>query len=341
MTICGYSLWSMWPILVVESIQWQRKVNAQLADLLYDAKSNPLIAGGSLAGFSFIYGMLHSLGPGHGKVIVTTYLATHPTKVKASLMLTVISAFIQALVAIVLVSVLVWGFQASMRVVNEKAAVFVSLSFALVVVLGGLISWKAIQQIYHALRHAHRHASSLPPMSSAFPMMRSAAPQAFALKSAIHRPAIRPSVHIQTAHNHDHHADCGCGHSHVADAEAINRASTWREYAGIVASIGIRPCTGAVMVLLFANLAGLYWMGVVSAIVMAAGTALTTSLIAVMTLTGKQLIQRYLITENSHKKGGWQFAGYSLKLLGGILMMVIGMLLMGGQDTGLSPMFSV
>ncbi|NAW64217.1 hypothetical protein CAG72_03210 [Photobacterium halotolerans] len=347
MALSFYQLWSVWPTLVVASIQWQREVNAQLADLLYDAKSNPLIAGGSLAGFSFLYGMLHSLGPGHGKVIVTTYLATHPTKVKASLMLTAISAFFQALVAIALVSVLVWGFQASMRVVNEKAIVFVSLSFTLVVVLGGLICWKAIRQIYHSVRGAHRHVSSLSSVSSvsfassAFSVVRSAAPYQSVLTSAIHRPAIRATASRQTAQGHDHHADCGCGHQHVADAEAINRASTWREYVGIVASIGIRPCTGAVMVLLFANLAGLYWMGIVSAIVMATGTAFTTSLIAIMTLTGKQLVQRYLMTDNSHSKAGWQLAGYSLQLLCGVLLMVIGALLMNGQDTGMSPMFSL
>jgi len=341
MALIFYQLWSVWPTLVVESIQWQREVNAQLADLLYDAKSNPLIAGGSLAGFSFLYGMLHSLGPGHGKVIVTTYLATHPTKVKASLMLTAISAFFQALVAVALVSVLVWGFQASMRVVNEKATVFVSLSFTLVVLLGGLICWKAIRQIYHSVRGAQRHASSLSSVSSAFSVVRSATPHQSAFTSAIHRPVIRATATRQTAQGHDHHADCGCGHQHVADAEAINRASTWREYVGIVASIGIRPCTGAVMVLLFANLAGLYWMGIVSAIVMAAGTAFTTSVIAIMTLAGKQLVQRYLMTGNSHRKAGWQLTGYYLQLLCGVLLMVIGALLMNGQDTGLSPMFSV
>lgn len=89
----AYQLWSMWPSLVISSIQWQREVNSELADLLYEAKSNPWGAGSYLIGFSFIYGMLHSLGPGHGKVIVSTYLATHPTKAKASLVLTVVSAF--------------------------------------------------------------------------------------------------------------------------------------------------------------------------------------------------------------------------------------------------------
>ncbi|MCG2845677.1 hypothetical protein [Photobacterium sp. WH80] len=65
------------------------------------------------------------------------------------------------------------------------------------------------------------------------------------------------------------------------------------------------------------------------------------NMIAIMTLTGKQLVQRYLMTGNSHRKAGWQLAGYALQLLGGVLLMVIGALLMNWQDTGISPMFSL
>ncbi|GAL05026.1 putative membrane protein [Photobacterium aphoticum] len=275
--VASYQLWLLWPSMVISSIQWQREVNAQLADLLYDAKADPFIAGGYLAGFSFLYGMLHSLGPGHGKVIVTTYLATHPTKVKASLILTVVSAMCQALVAIALVSVLVWGFQASMRVVNERAMTFVSLSFALVAVLGGLICWKAIKQLVHAYRDSKQRGRKA---LSSTPLTLKSEWKVSAVTTSTDDPivnAVRPVSSPSCAHHHD---GCGCGHQHVADAAAINRASTWQEYAAIVASIGIRPCTGAIMVLLFANMVGLYWMGVVSAIVMAAGTALTTSIIA-------------------------------------------------------------
>lgn len=151
------------------------------------------------------------------------------------------------------------------------------------------------------------------------------------------RPVSSPSC----AHHHD---GCGCGHQHVADAAAINRASTWQEYAAIVASIGIRPCTGAIMVLLFANMVGLYWMGVVSAIVMAAGTALTTSIIAIMTLTGKQVIKRYLQAgnrQNNVERSGWQLTGYYLQLFGGVVLVLLGLLLMSGQEAGISPVFAV
>ena len=347
----AYRLWSIWPSLVISSIQWQREVNAELADLLYEAKSNPWGAGSYLIGFSFVYGMLHSLGPGHGKVIVSTYLATHPTKAKASLVLTVVSAFLQALVAILLVSVLLWGFSASMRVVNDKANMFVSLSFALVAVVGTLICWKALKSIYTTMRKPKLKVKAITTLAADAPSAMAARPPGtvqspIALRSSVSvgSAMLNPTNALQTAeHSHaDHsHADCGCGHQHVADADAINKASTLREYAGIIVTIGVRPCTGAIMVLLFANMVGLYWMGVMSAFAMAIGTALTTSLIAMMTLTGKHLVKRYLAAGNKNNNASLKVAGHYLQLFGGILLVLIGLLLMNGQESGMSPVFTM
>ncbi|WP_435249187.1 nickel/cobalt transporter [Vibrio sp. nBUS_14] len=345
LAVGAYQLWCMWPSLVISSIQWQREVNSELADLLYEAKSNPWGAGSYLIGFSFVYGMLHSMGPGHGKVIVSTYLATHPTKAKASLVLTVVSAFLQALVAILLVSVLLWGFSASMRVVNDKANMFVSLSFALVAVVGTLICSKALKNIYTTMRKPKLKVKAITtlagdassPISVQSPIViRSSVSAGSAMLNPTN--ALQPAEHSHADHSH---SDCGCGHQHVADADAINKASTIREYAGIIVTIGVRPCTGAIMVLLFANMVGLYWMGVLSAFAMAIGTAFTTSLIAIMTLTGKHLVKRYLSAGSKNSSASLKVAGHYLQLFGGILLVFIGLLLMNGPDNGMSPVFTM
>ncbi|MGF1702769.1 nickel/cobalt transporter [Photobacterium makurazakiensis] len=305
----GYQLWLAWPSMVLKSIEWQRTVNNQLADLLYDAKESPLVSGGYLAGFSFLYGVLHALGPGHGKVIVTTYLATQPTKVKTSLMLTLMSAVCQALVAVALVSVLLWGFNASMREVNSQAVKFMTISSALVSILGGMICWRAFKGFRRSI-------------------------------AASKKLGYGHDNHEH--HDHNHSDECGCGHRHVAPPEKVDNAKTLREYAGVIMSIGLRPCTGAIMVLLFANMVGLYWMGVVSALVMSLGTALTTSVLALLTLSGKRIVHRYLQQGKIHprqsdSRTGLIWAGYSLQLLGGIILVLMGLLLATSQSMGLSP----
>ena len=87
--VCGALwLWQAWPQVMMKSIIWQREVNQQMSGLLKAVAENPAKAGGSLLAFSFVYGVLHALGPGHGKIVITTWLATHPSKLKSSIGLT-------------------------------------------------------------------------------------------------------------------------------------------------------------------------------------------------------------------------------------------------------------
>ncbi|MGS9184174.1 nickel/cobalt transporter, partial [Salmonella enterica subsp. enterica serovar Infantis] len=77
-----------WPQVMLKSALWQRDVNQQLSALLNAGATHPERAGGSLLLLSFMYGLLHALGPGHGKVVIATWLATHPSNLKSSIVLT-------------------------------------------------------------------------------------------------------------------------------------------------------------------------------------------------------------------------------------------------------------
>jgi nickel/cobalt transporter (NicO) family protein len=346
----GYIIWQAWPSLLISSMQWQKDINNQLSDLLYDAQDNSITAGLSLAGLSFIYGMLHSLGPGHGKLIVSTYLATHPTKIKLSLTLTVLSALLQAVVAIALVSSLLVIFNSSMREVNSEANRFVTLSFYTVVILGLVIVWRNLRALWQSYRLNQSLKNTQQP-----PTFMLNTNNITAIK---HVPTntVKPNVLLRSAQNtrtlpvdHIHRSDCGCGHQHFADAAVINTASSIKEYLVIILSIGIRPCTGAIMVLLFANMVDMYWLGVLSAFLMAIGTALTTSIIAIMTITGRQLVKRYLTEKKrpiNHHSGGNQPQETSLhltrvfvQLAGGVALILMGAVLLSSQPVGMSPIF--
>ena len=91
-------LWQAWPQVMLQSVVWQRDVNQKMSGLLQAVAENPAQAGGALLLFSFVYGVLHALGPGHGKVVITTWLATHPSKLKSSIGLTLAASLLQGLV---------------------------------------------------------------------------------------------------------------------------------------------------------------------------------------------------------------------------------------------------
>lgn len=236
-------LWQAWPQVMVKSIIWQREVNQQMSGLLKAVAANPAQAGGSLLLFSFSYGVLHALGPGHGKVVITTWLATHPSKLRSSIGLTLASSLLQGLVAIALVVVVLTLLKLPARQLHLSGFWLEKASYALVGVLGLMLCWRALKKLRRLLRK---------PTFSGF----------------------------KPIHVHDEH--CGCGHQHLPDPSQVHSGDDWRARVMVVLSMGMRPCSGAIMVLLFSKIIGVFAWGMASALAMAAGTSLTISSLALL-----------------------------------------------------------
>ncbi|MBD1575213.1 nickel/cobalt transporter [Vibrio sp. S11_S32] len=311
-----YFLYQIWPYLLVQSMHWQKEINDVLANLLIESKSNNLHAILYFSGLSFAYGILHSLGPGHGKVIVTTYLSTHPTKVKTSLWLTVTASITQALVAICLVTTLLWVFNASMREVNNKSFYFMDASSLIMALLGILMIYNGVKNFVKARKNREPAGLSIQKMTPITDAAHSMQP-------------LTSSLNLQSYDtNHQHDANCGCGHQHFVAADDINNANNFKQYLLIILGIGMRPCTGAIMVLLFSHVMGLYWLGVLSSFLMGIGTALTISAIALLTLSGKKIIQIY----QGSSRFNMQYVSLIGKTVAGLLLIIIGLLMAQTQN---------
>ncbi len=83
---------------------------------------------------------------------------------------------------------------------------------------------------------------------------------------------------------HTDHAD-GCSHAHGPTAEQVASVRTFREAAGLVVSIAIRPCTGALFLLVIAWQLDIKAAGFAAVIAMGLGTAILTSAVAVSSVT--------------------------------------------------------
>ncbi|MEO3991717.1 nickel/cobalt transporter [Pseudocitrobacter cyperus] len=251
--LAGFWLWQAWPQVMMKSIIWQRDVNQQMSGLLKAVAENPTQAGGSLLLFSFIYGVLHALGPGHGKVVIATWLATHPSKLRSSIGLTLASSLLQGLVAIGLVVIVLTLLQLPARQLHLSGFWLEKASYALVGVLGGLLCWRALKKLRRLLR--------------------------------------KPTFTVfKPIHVHDEH--CGCGHKHLPHPDEVQSGDDWRARLMVVLSMGMRPCSGAIMVLLFSKVIGVFAWGMASALAMAAGTSLTISSLALLVHSFRQLAVR-------------------------------------------------
>ncbi|MBV6817060.1 nickel/cobalt transporter [Rahnella sp. PD12R] len=302
----AFALFHFWPRILLSSIIWQRDLHQELAGLLRQVKENPLQAGMTLAGFSLIYGVVHAIGPGHGKIVITTYLATHPSRLKNSLKLTFASAIVQGLVAILLVSVVLGVLQLSSRQLHQSSFWMERGSFILVILLGLLLCWRALKRVWQTIK-------SLQPA----PAMRI---------QSLSPPGAQPHVH-------DEH--CGCGHQHVPSDQQLQAGGDLRTQIAIVLAMGLRPCSGAIMVLLFSKVIGVYSWGVISAITMAIGTSLTVSLIGVLVFYSRSLAVKL---SASRTPAAWQRIAWSLlALTGGIVLLVVGILLCSTGGGDVSP----
>ncbi len=272
-------LWQAWPQVVMRSALWQREVNIQMSTLLKAVAENPTKAGGTLLLFSFVYGVLHALGPGHGKVVISTWLATHPSKLKPAIGLTLASSLLQGLVAILLVVVVLSLLALPARQLHLSGYWLEKGSYLLVGVLGLLLCWRALKR----------------------------------LRQLLHTPKFRAF----TPH-HVHHDNCGCGHQHLPTQTQLQNGGDWRARLMIVLSMGMRPCSGAIMVLLFSKVIGVFAWGVASALAMAAGTSLTISGLALLVHGFRQLAVKI-----SGKRAPvlWRQIGWTtLALAGGVVL---------------------
>ena len=276
--------------ILTEQRQFHRALAAQLHAL---AGSGSPAASWGLIGVSFLYGLFHAAGPGHGKAVIATYLLTQACHLRRGLSLAAGGALLQGLTAILLVSGL--GLLADGLPGGSALAVSWSerASFALLAGLGLLFVIRAGRGLLAGLRARHEHHE-------------------------------HDHDHCHDPH-HDHHGHVhgpGCGCVPAPGPDQIARAESWRGVAGVLLSIGLRPCSGAVLVLALANLLDLGWAGIAAVAAMSCGTALAVAVLAVASVQARGWAARW-----SGGDGGGRL-GQTVALLGGGGLFLLGVSLL-------------
>lgn len=254
------------PSLGVQVVSWQRDLHRLLTLAITDLSGAPSVSTwATLLSISFAYGVFHAAGPGHGKAVLTTYLLTQGGAKRRALLLSCAASLLQGVVAIALVSVLVHGLGWLTRQAMGSVAWVEQASFVMIALLGLWLCWRAVRQL--------RRPVALVPDG-----------QIDEWREAQVASADQP-------HDHFHGQHCGCGSAHHVDPA---RAADWRSALATVVAIGIRPCSGGVLMLGAASLLGHFWVGVVAVLVMAAGTALAVSLLALASVMARGWAERRL-----------------------------------------------
>ena len=275
---------SFWEDPVLWVREQQQAFYGSMSGALRQIKtSSPLAAAWTLMFLSFGYGIFHAAGPGHGKTVISAWLLATENELNRGIVIAFLSSIIQAVVAILLVSILLLVVASAGSTARDFAGFLESASYAMIGAMGLYLIWTALRPHVQHAHHDHHH--------------------------------------------HDHVHDENCGHAHVAEAKQVRGQWSLTKAFSLAFAVGIRPCTGSILVLILANALGIYWAGVTSTLVMAFGTFLTVSVIAAIAVYSKKLAMRLAARDDTLL--GW--LAFALRLGGGLAIAGLGGLLFLGS----------
>ena len=273
-----------------------------------------------LFGLSFAYGIFHAAGPGHGKGVISSYVVANQETWTRGVVLSFASAFLQALVAVAIVGIAAVLLNATANTMSLAVRYIEIVSYGLIVLLGLRLLWtkgRAFiaawqgQADAHAHHHDHGHAHR-----------HHAHDQAHHDHGHHHHDHAHDDHH----HDHDHVHDEHCGHSHGPEPEQLAGPGGWSRGITAVIAVGARPCSGAILVLVFALAQGLFWAGVVATFIMGLGTAITVAAIATFAVVGRDIAKKFA----SSRPGGGTLFLRGMEVAAAILVILFGAGLLTG-----------
>jgi len=258
---------------------------------------------------AFVYGVFHAGGPGHGKAVISAYLIANEQALRRGIFLSCAAALLQAFVAIGIVLTAALVLHATAIGMTRLADHVELISFAAISLFGIVLTWRKAAPVaslvaferrrdeHRGEAHGHEHTPG-------------------------HAPA-HDHAHGPYSYGHDAHEACD---HHVPVELVQSRSFRWRDAVPVVLAAGSRPCSGAIIILVFALSQGILGSGIAAVIAMALGVAITVSTLAILSVFAKQAAQRFAGGE-----GRYALAGAALELLAAAFVALLGLGLLTTQ----------
>ena len=274
----------------------QREAQDGMARALRALRAGEAGALAALWSVCFAYGFFHAAGPGHGKVVIGGYGLGQRVPLGRLTGLALGSSLAQAGTAVLLVYtgvvLLGWGRTDAQALADGTLA---AISYAMIGALGLWLAFRGVRGLIR-LRAAGRG----------------------------HHDHDRHHHHDH-AHPHGEGEVCAtCGRAHGPTIAQVQDAKGWRDALAIIAAIAVRPCTGAIFLLILTWRMGLVWQGIIGAVIMALGTATITVAVAV----GSVALRESAWMQLASGPGVPRLAALLEILVGGVVVLVSWQLLM-------------
>ncbi len=281
----GAALWATGAFALIAHLAAaaQHRFQTDMAGTLRDLKGGAPGAVSALVATCFAYGVVHAAGPGHGKFLLGGYALGSRARLAPLAIVTVAASLAQATAAVVFVYAGVLVFRWTRARMTELADFWLQpLSYTLILLVGLWLALRGLRHLASAREAGAATGHSAEP-NEAQDLARGPA----STHADVHTPA--------HAHAHDHGvAGTGhvhgphCGHAHTPTPDQIAGLAGWRDTAALIGSIAVRPCTGAIFLLILTWNMGLVGAGIAGTYAMGLGTAIVTLVVALASLTMRE-----------------------------------------------------
>ena len=270
--------------------------------------SSASTAAWTLVTISFAYGVFHAAGPGHGKAVVTGWVLATENELKRGIIIAFLCAMIQALTAIIAVTAALLFFAGAVSTLKVGVEYLESWSYLMIGGMGLYLVWNGWTSF--RVRPAILSAA--------------AANGPFELVS-------RPDSGFALDHVHDEN----CGHAHMPVASELKGDWSWKQAITLAFAVGIRPCSGAIVVLVTSYTMGLFWAGVLSTIAMGVGVFITIATIASLAVYAKTTATKLVSADNLWTSFVVKWGKVTIGILIAAFALLLFMASLGSNSTGM------
>jgi nickel/cobalt transporter (NicO) family protein len=297
----------------------------------------------TLLGISFLYGIFHAAGPGHGKAVISSYVVANNETWRRGVVLSFASALLQAIVAVAIVGIARIVLNATAGQLCNAERVIEIVSYALIALVGARLIWVKGRGFVNAARgmgrplhavgaavtppHDHKHHDH-----KHHDHGQDHDHHHHAHGHGHHDHAHDHGHHDHGHHGHDHHHHHGdehasaWGHGHGPEPEELAGPGGWQRGLSAIVAVGLRPCSGAIIVLVFALAQGLFWAGVAATFVMGIGTAITVAAIATLAVAFRSAAAQFA----GSRSGYGMLALRGIEVGAAVIVLAFGVLLLLG-----------
>ena len=297
---------------------WLLSEQSQLTHMIathLKALSGDSMAIWGLVGLGFAYGIFHAAGPGHGKAVIASYMMANDRALRRGVALAFLAALMQGAVAVALVGVAAFVFNATAAQMNRAADALALTSYVGITTIGAWLIWRKGRALVRVLRHSHRRHAVI-----AEGALYAGAPWRTALGVVCIQDVSR--VHSRRRLSSTTQL---CGHDHALDPSLLGAGFSWSSAAATVVAAGSRPCSGAILVLVFSVARNVFPAGIAAVFAMSLGTALTTGALAWAAVFAKSLAICFAAGEDLRVAliaRGFEFAAALLVFWFGVALLV-------------------